>query len=142
MQYFILSNPTEIELRYLMDCREFLQVTTLTDITSADGKEIMLQVWQGRFYKRKVFSFSWPRQHPRKYLDWNLLRQTLAPMIHNTANRTLKYPLIRWEKEALYHWKWCDSITANKSYTRHGQVYYVMINRGSRYNEGNFITTT
>ena len=105
MQYFLLSNPTEIELRYLVDCREYLQVTTLADITSADGKEIMLQVWQGRFYKRKVFSFSWPRQPPSKYLDWNLLRQTLAPMIHNTTNRTLKYPLIRWEKEALYHWK-------------------------------------
>ena len=57
MQCFLLSNPTDNELRCLVDCREYLQVITLADITSADGKEIMLQAWQGRVYKRKVFSY-------------------------------------------------------------------------------------
>ena len=44
MQCFLLSNPTDKELRCLMDCREYLQVTTLADITSVDGKDTMLQV--------------------------------------------------------------------------------------------------
>ena len=69
MQCFLLSNPTDKELRCFMDYREYLQVTTLADITTSDGKEIMLQAWHGRFYKRKVFSYSWPRQPPRKHLD-------------------------------------------------------------------------
>ena len=43
MQYFLLLNPTDKELRCLVDCREYLQVTTLADITSTVGKEIMLQ---------------------------------------------------------------------------------------------------
>ena len=52
-----------------MDCKEYLQVTTLVDTTLADGKEIMLQAWHGKIYKRKVFSYSWPRQPTRKHLD-------------------------------------------------------------------------
>ena len=101
MQYFLLSNPTEIELRYLMDCREYLQVTTLAYITTIDGTEIMLHAWQGRIYKRKVFSHSWPRQPPRKRLDWDLCRHTLTPMIQNTTNRSLMFLLGRWRKKPL-----------------------------------------
>ena len=59
----------------------------------------MLHAWQGRIYKRKVFSNSWPRQPPRKRLDWDLWRHTLTPMIQNTTNRSLKFPLSRWEKK-------------------------------------------
>ena len=43
MQYFLLSVSTDNELRRLVDCREYLQFTTLVNITSADGKVIMLQ---------------------------------------------------------------------------------------------------
>ena len=46
IQYFLLFNLTDNELRCLVDCREYLQVSTLTDITSADGKEIMLHARQ------------------------------------------------------------------------------------------------
>ena len=53
-----LSNPTNNELRRLVECREYLQVTTLADIKSVDGKKIMLQVWHGKLYKRKVYSYS------------------------------------------------------------------------------------
>ena len=62
-------------------------------------------------------------------------------MLNNITNRTLNYPLGGWDKEALYHWNFFYSITTNNLYARHGQVYknYVMINRASRRNEGNFI---
>ena len=130
MKCFLLSNPTDNELGCLVDCREYLQVTTLVDITTVDGTEIMLHAWQGRIYKRKVFSFLWPRQPPHKNLNWDLWRNTLQPLIHNTKNRHLKFPLGRWENEALHHWKWFYSRTTNKFYAKHGQVYtsYVMIN--------------
>ena len=38
MKCFLLSNPADKELRCVMDCREYLQVTTLVDIISVDGK--------------------------------------------------------------------------------------------------------
>ena len=34
-----------------------------------------------------------------KNLDWCLWRQTLILMLHNITNRTIKYPLGRWDKE-------------------------------------------
>ena len=43
MQYFLLLNPTDKELRCLVDCREYLQATTLANITTVNGNEIMLQ---------------------------------------------------------------------------------------------------
>ena len=49
MQYFLLSVSTDNELRRLVDCRKYLQFTTLVNITSADGKVIMLQSWQGKY---------------------------------------------------------------------------------------------
>ena len=52
-----------------MDCREYLQVTTLSDITTVDGKNILSQSWGGLQYKRKLNSVVWPRQPSRKYLD-------------------------------------------------------------------------
>ena len=111
MQCFILSDPIDKELRCLVDCREYLQVTTLVDMTSVDWKKIMLQVWQGRLYKRKIFFYSWPRQPPRKHLDWNLWRQTLVPMLHNITNKTWKDSLGRWEKK--------PSITGNSLINHH-----------------------
>ena len=42
VQFFLLTQPTTIELRRLVDCHEYLQVTTLADITSVHGKEILL----------------------------------------------------------------------------------------------------
>jgi len=103
MQCFLLSNPIHKKLRCLIDCREYLQITTLTDITSVDGKQIVLQVLQGRIYKCNVFSYSWPRKSPRKHLEWDMWIQTLAPILHKITNRTLKYPLGMWDKEALHH---------------------------------------
>ena len=106
-----------------MDCREYLQVTALVDITPVDGKEIMLQAWQGRLYKQKVFYCSWSRQPPRKHLDWDVWRQTLVPILYEIKNRPLTYPFSRWDKEAIYHWKWIYSLTTNPLYARYGQVY-------------------
>ena len=37
LQCFLITQPSKQELRLLMDCREYLQVTTLADITSAAG---------------------------------------------------------------------------------------------------------
>jgi len=136
MQCFLLSNPTEKELRCLMDCREYLQVTTLADITSVDGKDTMLQVWQGRFYKRKIFSYSSPRQPPRTHLDWDMWRQILTPVIQNIFNRTLKFPLDRREKEALllavHLFIQLRSLLSfkikHKNWRNHLQVIYIQLN--------------
>ena len=54
MQCFLLTKPSKEELRRLMECREFLQVTTLAEITSAAGDKILLPFWNGTQYSRKV----------------------------------------------------------------------------------------
>ena len=49
MHFFLPSQPTTIELQRLMDYCEYMQVTTLADITSVDDKEMLIQPWQGLF---------------------------------------------------------------------------------------------
>ena len=69
MQCFLLTKPTKHELRRLMDCREYLQVTTLAEITSAAGDKILLPFWNGTKYARKVGVAGWPRKPPSTKLD-------------------------------------------------------------------------
>ena len=49
---------------------------------------------------------TWPIQPPRKHLDWEFWRQTLEQMINNISNRKVQYPLERWYRNSLIHWKW------------------------------------
>ena len=100
MQCFLLAKPTDMELRRLMYYREYLQITTLSDITTVDGKIFLSQSWEGLQYKRKLNSVAWPRQPPRKHLDWQLWKNTLIPLLINTNTRILKYPLKQWKEEA------------------------------------------
>ena len=72
MKCFLLTKPSKQELRQLMDCREFLQVTTLVEITSAVGDKILLPFWCGKQHSRKVGVTGWPRKPPSKKLDWRL----------------------------------------------------------------------
>ena len=48
MQYFLLTQLSKQELRRLMDCREFLQVTALAEITSVVGDKILISFWKGQ----------------------------------------------------------------------------------------------
>ena len=72
MQCFLLTKPSNHELRRLMDCREYLQVTTLAEITSAAGDKILLPFWNGTKYSRKVGVAGWPRKPPSSKLEWRL----------------------------------------------------------------------
>ena len=101
----------------------------------------MLYLWHGKWYKRNIFSCTYPIQPSHKHLDCKLWRQILALMINNISNRKLKYPLGRSYRDSLIHWKWYYSATTNGLYARHDQMYkdYVMINRGARRNEWNFV---
>lgn len=65
-------------------------------------------------------------------------------MIDNISNRKLNYPVGRWYEDSLIHCKFFYSSITNQLYTWYGQVYkdYVMINKGSRCNEGTFIANS
>jgi hypothetical protein len=47
MEIFQMHNFSSNQLRYLNHCRLFLQVITLSDITSADGQQILSNAMQG-----------------------------------------------------------------------------------------------
>ena len=123
MQCFLLTQPSKHELRMLMDCREYLQVTTLADITSAAGDKILLPFWNGTTYSRKVGVTGWPRKPPGKKLDWRLWQHTLRPLLRNNS-LFLKQQLVmgKWTQEALLHWKWQYSLSQGRLYATHGQV--------------------
>jgi hypothetical protein len=51
------------ELLRLNRCRLFLQVMTVADIATADGKFITIEAWHGSFDNTRLTYHSWPRPY-------------------------------------------------------------------------------
>ena len=71
MEDFLLQDPTPTELRLLNSCRLYLRVTTLSDISSANGNTITQQCWEGMGPTDAIQL--WPRQqkpHSKAWLIW------------------------------------------------------------------------
>ena len=102
MEDFLLFAPTKTTLLRLNRCRLFLRVTTLSDLTSIDGKHIMRNCWDG---SAPVPSpLLWPRQEspsPKAWQTWRFyLAQCYLPDDQNRHIRRtdlrLRSPLGRW----------------------------------------------
>jgi hypothetical protein len=73
-------NLTDKSMDILNRCRLYLQVITLADITSADGKEIMPGVKKGQRLDEQTSRLEWPHQERPSNQDWNLWRISLSTL--------------------------------------------------------------
>ena len=72
-----IRNPDS--LARLNHCRLFLQVLTLADIVSVDGRYVLLDAWTGSSpCGRRSRTETWPRAPPAHALDWSLWRRCLS----------------------------------------------------------------
>jgi hypothetical protein len=71
-----LPGVTRADLKSFNRCRLFLGVFFVSELTTADGKSITRQSWQG---SRERFSpFLWPHQPNPGPKSWRLWRRLLA----------------------------------------------------------------
>ena len=103
MTFFISLkfNPTQLET--LNRCRLYLQVFTLSDVTSADGTTLIHPILQGEKLTDRKSNLSWPTQQRPQRADWILWSTALE---HLQENNSLKTPLKEWISPSHQSWFW------------------------------------
>ena len=108
---------TATELLAINRCRLFLRVTTLLEISTADGLNIHSDVWRGYPPPHSLSKILWPRQHRQPNPSWRVwrrfLQQALRPGDYSgySTRLPLRQPLGRWFSHYTSdrHWFWSYS---------------------------------
>ena len=130
MVYFAANGATGPQLAELKLCRLFLQVTTLADITTADGTRIMASALEGTKAKNHNPSYyKWPKQQKPPKSIWNSWRTRLAPLI-NGLNGKLAQPLGRWTDGGRDKWPWFYAPSEDRLYERTPDGFKFYIHQG------------
>jgi len=102
MDYFISQKLSQHDLKKLNECRLFLQVITLSDIASADGRYIVPEVKAGSKIQFRESILTWPTQGRPGPASWRLWRQSLSYL---EERGRLITPLGPWISQPHQQWK-------------------------------------
>ena len=101
-------------------CRLYLQATSLADIASGDGREIMENAWSGHRDPFRTPYYQWPVQQRPADTDWREWRSALRSAFLDPARpsrRTLNRPLGEWIVNAAEpRWEWYFSPSEKRIY--------------------------
>jgi hypothetical protein len=99
-----LNNITKRERIYIHRCRIYLQVTTMSDITTADGTQIH-NAWKNPDTQKPSWStLKWPKQNKPNQTAWTAWEKFLRSF--ETTQGKLSKPLGKWtniNKHREYH---------------------------------------
>ena len=91
---FIAKGYKGVELDQLNRCRMFLQVASLSDITTGCGTRISRSSQQGSVDSTRVSLYTWPRQSNPPPSFWETWREALKSLC--SSDWTLQRPLGEW----------------------------------------------
>ena len=114
MEEFTKGSHTAPIIAILNRCRLYLQVITVSDITSADGSYILPEVKEGYRPRDRESTLHWLAQARPPNSDWKLWMQALTSL--ETRGRLTK-PLGDWTKAS--HQQWFSHIDQNLIYYEH-----------------------
>ena len=110
----ILQSPSKTESIRINRCRIFLQATTVSDITSADGTRITEYAWTPE-QKQSITNprrskHDWPRQPRPGPKSWKAWKGAIQRHLSKKGKgQTLQIPLGPWTvspSESRQHWEW------------------------------------
>ncbi len=104
MYYFIINKYNKMGVLLLNQCQQYLQVLTLTDICSTNGKNITAPIYKGQKLIDRRSILNWPeqQQHPNKaaWILWKAALECLA------ATFISQCPLGTWLSNSHQQWFW------------------------------------
>ena len=119
-------------LKWLNWCRMFLQVVSVADIVTADGKRIRSAVMNGIRDEQYVPMYEWPRTVRPSKSHWQVWRDSLTAALLNPAG-TLRRPLTHW-KDSIDEWRWLYSPSNECLFHRHNHLWVVYQKMSARAN--------
>jgi len=103
MALFQKHKPSLKIMSTLNRCRLYLQVLTLSDITTADGRSILEEAKQGQPLPDRRSTLLWPAQGLPPKQDWNIWRQYLGYL---EERGKLIVPLGPWLASTHQEWRY------------------------------------
>eukprot|EP00978_Attheya_sp_CCMP212_P023133 scaffold70166_cov59-Attheya_sp.AAC.5 len=117
-------------LKALNRCQLFLQVSSLSDITSGNGASILEGIWNGSRDTLNMTHRKWPGcslPSPQDWTHWrNALRSLLYADAHSVAQRRLRQPLGDWT-DCNEDWPWWYSPMKHRLYRKLGERWSVYL---------------
>ena len=108
---FVDALVDQSTLLWLNWCRMHLHVTTVSDITTANGLSITRSAWEGRCSPNHLEQYNWPRTIRPTGHHWDTWRSVLTTALlcpRSQSRRRLAQPLGPWH-DTLDRWKWLYS---------------------------------
>jgi len=101
MDLVLQLNFDHSQLRQLNACRLYLQVLTVSDISTADGCHLLPSACNGNRDDHRISKLQWPNSvRPTNWSAWNKLLQHIG-----TGDR-LSTPLGQWLADPHQQWSW------------------------------------
>jgi hypothetical protein len=122
MSCFAQMSPSLDELWSLNNCRLYLQVYFLSEISTGDGLKITYDAWRGTRFDVPAKLASWPRQQrpsPREWLLWQLFLKKVFLL----RGLKLRFPLGPWTRED-NQWEWYFSPSNDQLYQCSQGIWY------------------
>lgn len=91
------------QMQQLNNCRVYLQVLTLSNITSADGRTILTHYINGSPVLDRSSRLKWPKQLRPPAAAWTLWKTALA---HVSTNGLSQRRLGPWTDSSHQQWTW------------------------------------
>ncbi len=135
----IMSLPQENfsnqELLYINRCRLFLQVHTIAELCTSDGRYILPSTWRGQQPTNSYSKLLWPRQQRPSGIAWRVWRrfltQTLRPSSYTVYSNylPLRQPLGPWfrhyTEDRQWLWFYSEATTSLLRYDRLAKSFQV-----------------
>ena len=112
MDIFIDALVDQEDLLWLNWCRQYLHVTTLSELATADGRSLTAAALAGEPSGHFVELYNWPRTRRPGSSHWDLWRSVLSQAVLRpySRRRLLLQPLGPWT-DSLDRWTWLLSRT-------------------------------
>ncbi len=108
---------TNLEKHTFNRCRMYLQVFTISDICTADGKRITNKTWHGRRQTDNVRRLQWPTWERPTLQSWTTWRKVLKEILCPFQVQMLEKPLGNWTHAPTY-WNWYIDLNDNLYYNK------------------------
>ncbi|CAJ1951475.1 unnamed protein product, partial [Cylindrotheca closterium] len=126
IEVFMELEVDQDALKWLNWCRMFLQVCTVSDIVTADGRSIRESIWHGERDYTHRSSSQWPHTVRPNRNHWRVWQENLtrALLVSDGTQRLLRHPLGPWF-DPINDWNWLWSSTHGLFHRQgHGWQHY------------------
>jgi hypothetical protein len=114
-------------------CRMYLNATTISDITTADGLFITTNAWTGHRDENKRSPYTWPRSHRPPNAVWQVWQEALTKSVLVAPHQDLrvKHAIGNWNDDPKL-WNWFSNQDKTILYHREGTLWRIFRPRTGR----------